>query len=150
MQIPVSWCHYAAVVEMCLYGSVAALYEWISISSSHTLSGVLCSGRPGPGTQIKAAFVCSGEQVTIWACLPCVCVCVRKKQRDRIDWSAYLCHKNRCGFSTASYSQHTHLRSTKRKVNCDFQSVILQANRQHYKHTLSESTSVCFYPLKGH
>ena len=99
---------------MCLYGSVAALYEWISISSSHTLSGVLCSGQPGPGTHIKAVFVCSGEQVSICACstvcmracvcvcasihaCKCMCVCVRcvwvwvkERNRERWDWPGCL------------------------------------------------------------
>lgn len=105
------------VQQWCFYGSVAVVYQWISVSSSHTVSGVLCSGQPGPGTQIKAAFVYGGEQASICARM-CVCVRVRACKRECASVRAKQREigstglpafglENRCGFSTASYSEHT-------------------------------------------
>lgn len=97
----------------------------------HTDKGCLCL-QEGTGNhlclyQCVCVSVCTC--VCVCACIHAckhVCVCGREKQR-KIGVT-----ENRCGFSTASYSPHTaHVRSIKEKVNYDFQSVILQANKHH-------------------
>lgn len=73
-----------------MYGSVAELYKWTCTHSSHTLSGVLCTGQPGPSTPIKPVFVCSREQVAIVCGWVCVRMCVRvhvRADKPEKDWT---------------------------------------------------------------
>lgn len=89
MQTPISLYHYAAQLWMCVQVAPwlhCSVYERTCMRRSHTLSGVLCSGQPGPRRTHKGCHCLqqgTGNRLCLDYCAcVCLCVCVIEEPRD--------------------------------------------------------------------